>query len=84
MQVQAREGKAAGAVKKERTATTEAVLAVFAEINKVQTASKAQVFELAKLFRGDPEEFSSAFELAYLKIFRIFHERANRKMPPKF
>lgn len=65
-------------------ATAEAVMQVFGEINKVQTASKAQVFELARLFRDDPLNFTTAFELAYLKIFKIFHEKANRKMPPKF
>jgi hypothetical protein len=63
---------------------TESVFAVFNEINKIQTASKAQVFELAKLFKADPLNFQNAFELAYLKIFKIFHEKANRKMPPKF
>lgn len=64
--------------------TTEAVLTVFNDINKVQTASKAQVFELVRLFKVDPNAFSSAFELAYLKIFKMFHEKANRKMPAKW
>lgn len=70
--------------KQERSPIAEEVLGVFAEINKVQSASKAQVFELVKLFKTDPQEFSGAFELAYLKIFKIFHEKANRKMPIKF
>jgi hypothetical protein len=69
---------------RDNSATREGVLLVFSEINKVQTASKAQVFELVSLFKADPSEFTGAFELAYLKIFKIFHEKANRKMPPKF
>lgn len=71
-------------INKMSTGKHDAVFAIFNDINKVQTASKAQVFELARVFRLDPSGFQQAFELAYLKIFKIFHERANRKMPPKF
>lgn len=39
---------------------------------------------MVRLFKNDPNAFSGAFELAYLKIFKIFHEKSNRKMPPKF
>jgi hypothetical protein len=60
------------------------VLTIFQDINKIQNASKAQLFDLVKLFRQQPINFQQAWELAYLKIFKIFHERANRKMPPKY
>lgn len=60
------------------------VLSIFQELNSVQSASKAQVFDLVKLFRQHPIHFQEAWELAYLKIFKIFHERANRKMPTKY
>lgn len=39
----------------------DSVFAVFNDINKVQTASKAQVFELVRLFRLDPNGFQQAF-----------------------
>lgn len=65
--------------------TVENVLQVFADINaSAECASKTQIFELAKLFRIDPKLFEHAWEQAYLKIFKIFHEKANRKMPPKY
>jgi len=60
------------------------VLTVFQEINKVQAATKTHIFELVKLFKSHPSFFQTAFEIAYLKIFKIFHEKANRKMPPKY
>jgi hypothetical protein len=62
----------------------ETVLTLFQEINKTANASKTQIFELVKLYKSQPAHFQSAFELAYLKIFKIFHEKASRKMPPKF
>lgn len=43
------------------TGKHDAVFAVFNDINKVQTASKAQLFELARLFRLDPSGFQQAF-----------------------
>ena len=46
--------------------------------------SKVQLFDLVKLFKKSPHQFQEGWEVAYLKIFKIFHEKANRKMPPKF
>jgi hypothetical protein len=60
------------------------VLTIFQEINRTQLPTKTHIFELVRLHRANPPHFQSAFELAYLKIFKIFHERANRKMPPKY
>ena len=60
------------------------VLTVFQEIDKVESTSKTHIFELLKLFKADPHNFQIAFELAYLKIFKLFHEKGNRKMPPKY
>ena len=71
-------------IREEKIGTTQQVLSIFQDMNKVQNASKGQLFELVKLFKENAKHFESAWELAYLKIFKIFHEKANRKMPPKF
>jgi hypothetical protein len=70
--------------KDELASVIQQVLTIFQEINKFQSASKAHTFELVKLFKLHPLHFQQAWELAYLKIFKIFHERQNRKMPPKY
>ena len=73
------------ATKREEIAgTIQKVLGVFQEINKVQNISKVQLFDLVKFFKQQPTYFQEGWEVAYLKIFKIFHERANRKMPPKY
>jgi hypothetical protein len=72
------------AKKDEQGLAIQQVTTIFQDINKVQAASKAQLFDLVKLFRQNPHYFRLAWESAYLKIFKIFHERANRKMPPKY
>lgn len=60
------------------------VLGVFQQIDKVENVPKTHIFDLVKLFNTNPKGFQIAFQLAYLKIFKIFHEKANRKMPLKY
>ena len=59
------------------------MLSLFNDINKVQSASKTQVFELMRLFREDSPGFERAWEQAYLKVFKVFHDKGNRRIPPK-
>ena len=42
---------------KELPAMIEQVLGIFQEVNKVQSASKSQLFDLVKLFRQHPKNF---------------------------
>lgn len=59
--------------KKDPSSMIEQVINIFQEMNKIQNASKVQLFDLVKLFRQEPIHFQQAWELAYLKIFKIFH-----------
>lgn len=59
--------------KNDPSSMIEQVINIFQEMNKIQNASKVQLFDLVKLFRQEPIHFQQAWELAYLKIFKIFH-----------
>jgi hypothetical protein len=59
-------------------------LEIFISVQESTTFNKSHVFDLVKLHKQNSSHFDKAFEQAYLKIFKCFHERANKKIPSKF
>ena len=60
-------------MREELSANIHKVLSIFQEINKIQNATKVQLFDMVKLFKQNPKHFQEGWEVAYLKIFKIFH-----------
>ena len=60
------------------------VLNIFGKVQKLISPQQTHIFDLVKYFREDLELFEYSFEQAYLKIFKAFHQRGNKKIPSKF
>lgn len=60
------------------------VLHVFADVQEATALSKSHVMDLIQIHKQNAFFFDKAFEQAFIKIFKCFHEKANKKIPTKF
>ncbi len=65
-------------------ATFRSVLQIFEEIQTSTALAKSHVMELVKIHSENHHHFDRAWEQVFLKIFKSFHEKANKKIPSKF
>ena len=60
------------------------VMHVFSDIQEAVSLNKSHVMELITLHKENEFFFDKAFEQAYIRIFKCFHDKANKKIPQKF
>jgi hypothetical protein len=64
--------------------TYKSVLQIFGEVQEASALNKSHVMDLVKIHKENAFFFDKALEQTFLKIFKCFHERANKKIPSKF
>lgn len=60
------------------------VMNVFSDVQEAVSVNKSHVMELVGLHKENAFFFDKALEQAYIRIFKCFQDKANKKIPQKF